>query len=63
LAAGNINNRKVYIVLAVMVYLLDTVTPRHGFRQKIKELLAKHPQTDTAAMGFPQDWLADPFWS
>jgi abortive infection bacteriophage resistance protein len=63
LANRNITNRKVYIVLAIIVYLLDTITPQHGFRQKLKALVVKYPETDTAAMGFPQDWLADPFWA
>ncbi|MDR2181144.1 MAG: Abi family protein [Treponema sp.] len=62
LAARNISGRKAYIVLAIIIYLLDTITPQHGFRQEIKDLMAKYPKTDRAAMGFPQDWLADPFW-
>jgi abortive infection bacteriophage resistance protein len=63
LAARTIPNRKVYIVLAIIVYLLDTITPRHTFRQKIVELTAKYPNIDIAAMGFPHDWPADPFWA
>jgi abortive infection bacteriophage resistance protein len=63
LAEPNVTSRKVYIVLAIVVYLLDTITPHHTFRQKIKELVAKYPNIDIAAMGFPQDWLADPFWA
>jgi abortive infection bacteriophage resistance protein len=55
LAEPNVTNRKVYIVLAIIVYLLDTITPHHTFRQKIKELAVKYPNTDIAAMGFPQD--------
>jgi abortive infection bacteriophage resistance protein len=62
LVEPNVTNRKVYIVLAIIVYLLDTITPHHTFRQKIKKLAAKYPNTDIAAMGFPQDWLVDPFW-
>jgi abortive infection bacteriophage resistance protein len=63
LVAQKITNRKVYIVLAIIVYLLDTITPQHSFREKIKELIKKYPKTDTTAMGFPQDWSADPFWA
>jgi abortive infection bacteriophage resistance protein len=63
LVAQNITNRKVYIVLAIIVYLLDTITPHHSFREKIKGLMEQYPKTDTTAMGFPQDWLIDPFWA
>jgi len=63
LAADNLTGRKIYIVLGIIVYMLDTITPRHTFRQKIKELVTKYPHTDIAAMGFPADWLSDPFWA
>jgi abortive infection bacteriophage resistance protein len=62
LAYPNVTNRKVYIVLAIIAYLLDTITPHHKFRQRIKGLITKYPATDIAAMGFPQNWLADGFW-
>jgi abortive infection bacteriophage resistance protein len=62
LADQNVTNRKVYIVLAIIAYLLDTITPHHIFRQKIKDLVTKYPNIDIAAMGFPQNWLSDPFW-
>jgi abortive infection bacteriophage resistance protein len=63
LFASNVTNRKVYIVLAVISYLLDTITPRHTFRQKVKDLIMKYPKTDIIAMGFPQAWSSDPFWA
>jgi abortive infection bacteriophage resistance protein len=62
LAGQNITNRKIYVVLAIVAYLLDTIIPQHAFRQKIKDLLAKYPNTDIVAMGFPKDWLNDSFW-
>jgi abortive infection bacteriophage resistance protein len=63
LADQNVSSRKVYIVLAIIVYLLDTITPQHNFRQKIKRLVSKYPKTNTFVMGFPQNWLSDPFWN
>ncbi|MDR0316161.1 MAG: Abi family protein [Treponema sp.] len=62
LSTPNLTDRKVYIVLAIIAYLLDTITPHHTFRQKIKSLIIKYPDTDIAAMGFPNDWYSDPFW-
>ena len=63
LSASNLTSRKVYIVLAIIVYLLDTITPHHTFRQKINSLVTKYPNTDIAAMGFPQNWRSDTFWT
>jgi abortive infection bacteriophage resistance protein len=62
LSAPNLTDRKVYIILAIIAYMLDTITPHHGFRQKMKDLIMKYPNTDVAAMGFPNDWRSDPFW-
>jgi abortive infection bacteriophage resistance protein len=63
LVEPNVTNRKVYIVLAIIIYLLDTITPHHTFRQKIIGFVAKYPHIDVSAMGFPQDWPADLFWA
>jgi len=39
---SNITNRKVYVVLAIICYLLDTITPYHNFRQELKDLITKY---------------------
>ena len=59
----NLSNDKIYIVLAVIAYFLDTITPTNTFRNKLKDLLVKYPNIDVTAMGFPKDWKNDPFWS
>jgi len=63
LSSANVTNRKVYIVLAIISYLLDTVTPNHAFREKVIDLINKYPNTDITAMGFPKAWRSDPFWA
>ena len=63
LSITNLTDRKVYIILAIIIYLLDTITPHHTFRQKINGLMTKYPDTAIAAMGFPQNWRSDPFWT
>jgi abortive infection bacteriophage resistance protein len=62
LSTPNLTDRKVYIVLTIIAYLLDTITPHHTFRKKIKNLIMKYPDTNIAAMGFPNDWCFDRFW-
>jgi len=62
LSVLNLTNRKIYVVLAIICYLHDTIIPHHHFRQKLKDLIKKYPDTDITAMGFPQTWTSDPFW-
>jgi len=62
LSNQNVANYKVYIILTIINYLLDTITPNHTFRQKVKNLLTKYPNVNVSAMGFPKGWDVDPFW-
>ena len=63
LSSRNVTNRKVYIVMVIISYLLNTITPNHTFSQKIKNLIIKYPNINITAMGFPKDWCSDPFWT
>jgi len=63
LFSPNLSNDKIYVVLAVIAYFLDTITPTNTFRNKLKDLLVKYPNIDVTAKGFPEDWKNDPFWS
>ena len=63
LISSNLSNDKIYVVLAVIAYFLDIITPNNTFRNKLKDLLAKYPNIDVTAMGFPVDWKNEPFWS
>lgn len=62
LNSGNITNRKIYEVLAIIAYFLDTITPSNTFRTKLDNILLKYPNIDITAMGFPKDWKDDSFW-
>ncbi|HCC38129.1 MAG TPA: CAAX protease [Treponema sp.] len=55
--------RKAYIVLAILNYLLNVITPGHHFKQKLKNIFSKYSVMSLQAMGFPQDWENDPFWA
>jgi hypothetical protein len=45
-----------------MAYMQNTIHPDNGFAQQLKVLLAKYPNVDTCAMGFPVDWQDEPLW-
>ena len=57
-----INNRT-YFLLSMIVYLLDTINPKHIFKNKLTELLEKYQNVDVKAMGFPEGWETEPLWT
>jgi abortive infection bacteriophage resistance protein len=56
-------DRRMYVVLAILAYLLDIITPENSFRKKMNALFAKYPSINLVSMGFPEDWATEPFWS
>jgi abortive infection bacteriophage resistance protein len=57
----NRESKRIYNTLSVMAWLMDCVSPRHHWKSRLKELLARHA-VDTRAMGFPQKWETLPVW-
>jgi len=60
---NDISNRRLYYILSMIIYLLNTVNPNHTFKQKLEHLFAKYPNVDRAAMGFPATWRQEPLWN
>lgn len=58
----NIRSDRAYFALVMIRYLLQTVSPKSGFIRRLKALLSKYGNVDVKAMGFPSDWICDPFW-
>ena len=56
------NNRRIFYYLCCLRYLLLTVNAGSHFTQKVKDLLAKHPNIPTQFMGFYGDWENEPLW-
>ena len=58
------DTKKVYYVLSIILYLLQTINPNNTFVTRFKSLLAKYPSVDVNAMGFPSgNWQDEPLWS
>ncbi len=55
-------NNKAYFILSMVIYLMDTINPKHSLQHKFLTLLAKYPNIDTQAMGFPPTWQNEPLW-
>jgi abortive infection bacteriophage resistance protein len=54
---------RIYIILSMIIYLLNTINPKHSFKQKLNALFSKYPDIDKAAMGFSADWQKEPLWN
>lgn len=56
------NTKKVYYILSIILYFLQTVNPATTLAARFKALLGKYPQIDVSAMGFPADWQSCLLW-
>ncbi len=54
--------QKLYPQLCVLAYLENAIHPRNSFVSDLKRLLARYPNADVAAMGFPINWKTEPLW-
>lgn len=57
-----VKNNRIYYILSMILFLLQTVNPKHKFHIRLKALLAKYDNIDVNAMGFPNDWEKEPLW-
>ena len=61
LSVAAINNR-VYYVLSIIQYLLQTINPSSTFPARLKQLITDFPEVDLSAMGFPKNWESELLW-
>ncbi len=59
---NKVQNNRTYFVLSLIIYLMNTINPKHKIASKFKALLAKYPNVDTSAMGFSLNWKNEPLW-
>jgi abortive infection bacteriophage resistance protein len=55
-------NNKTFFILSMIIYLMNTINPKHNIQSKIKNLLNEYPNIDTKAMGFPDNWQDEELW-
>jgi len=55
-------NNKTYFILSMILYLMNTINPKHNIKSKLNDLLSKYSNIDTRAMGFPINWTNEPLW-
>lgn len=60
--ASSTDKRRMYYRICMIRYLLFSVAPNNGLKQKLISLLNQYPTVDEEAMGFPDEWQDDGFW-
>jgi abortive infection bacteriophage resistance protein len=56
------DTKRVYYVLSLILYFLQTVNPRNTLRPRLYNLLQEYPTVDVQAMGFPEHWTEEILW-
>lgn len=61
--SSEFDNNRIYLMLCIIKYLLQTINPNSTFPLKLKVLLKKYPNVDLKVMNFPENWENDQFWN
>lgn len=56
------DTKRVYYIISIILYFLQTVNPNNTFVVRFKNLLAKYPNVDISSMGFPTNWETQNLW-
>ena len=60
--SAHVQQGRIFFTLCIIKHLVDVAWPQNRLKQELITLLTNYPSVDIAAMGFPQDWLAEPLW-
>lgn len=55
--------KKIFPLLAGMIYLNDIVSPGHSLKKELVDLIQEYPNVPFYKMGFPQYWQNQPIFS
>ena len=58
----DIDSNRLYAVLCCTAYWMESINGKSHFVSGLKNLIAKYPMVDVAAMGFPAGWENEPLW-
>lgn len=57
------SRQRLYPVLVSLQAVLDTVSPRSSWAQRLCDLLVTRPEMNLRGMGVPAGWMKDEFWA
>ena len=56
------SRKRLYPVLVSLQSVLDTISPRSSWAERLQTLLGGRPSMNLKGMGVPEDWAEDEFW-
>jgi len=62
LSSNTVRNNRTYFALSMILFLLQTVNPKHRFLEKLDLLFSRYPEVDKNAMGFELGWQTEALW-
>ena len=57
------SEKRLYLVLVSLQAVLDVVSPRSTWAQRLHDLVSARPPMNLESMGIPQAWTDDDFWA
>jgi abortive infection bacteriophage resistance protein len=54
--------QKLYIHMALMKYILNTIQPINTFGIQLNQLFQNYPEVDHGALGMKPNWMEEPVW-
>jgi abortive infection bacteriophage resistance protein len=57
-----IHNNKTYSYLCSILYVLNIISPNHGFKENLIHLMNECPMMQEKEMGFPKKWREEKIW-
>ena len=61
--SSTVERNKVYYILCILNFLLQTVNPQFGFSNRVFDLIQKYKSVlSLSEMGFPTDWAQEELW-
>jgi len=58
----SVSNKKVYYILSMILFLMQTINPKNTIVSRFKALLDEYKCIDVRAMGFPESWEDEHLW-
>jgi len=57
-----VQRSKLYYIMCIIEYFLQTVNPTSGFKKRLYDLLGEYSDLDCGYMGFPKGWETERLW-
>ncbi|MCF6308621.1 MAG: Abi family protein [Flavobacteriaceae bacterium] len=57
-----VQKKKPFLIISIMIYLSNKVTPNHQIKTKILDLINNNPDVPVYKLGFLNNWNLEPLW-